>query len=1371
MEQRDGSIDITAAGGTPIYTYSWTSPDGGTGLDPTAEDQTGLSAGTYIVVVTDSEGCTGSAQFDLDQPDPILFDSTYADPDCHENSTPAQNGFITISNVTGGTGTYSFSWTGPGVSASSQSQAGLGGGTYNVTVTDANGCTATAEFVLDEPTEVVVEGTATDLTCHEENAPVDGTITLTTVTGGTEAGVYDFSWTASNGGVIPAGQENNQDLTGLSAGTYTVTVTDDNGCTDTAQFTLTQPDPMVIAASTQDLDCNADNGAPIGAITITSTLGGTPPYTYNWTGPGGFTSTSRDLTGLEAGTYYLTVTDATGVGCELLDTFDLTEPDPIVFSLDPTDPECHTDNTNQVNGTINIIGLTGGTPPYTFNWAGSTGTVGIIAADQNQSNLGEGTYYVTVTDAAGCTRLDTVALDEPDRISVLATIIDLDCHADNGAPNGSITLVVSGGTVAPASDYVYAWTASNGGVIPAGQEDDQSLTGLTAGTYSVSITDDNGCFFLADYEVTQPDSLVINGTPTDLACNALSGDPDGEIVIDSVTGGTPEYTYAWTATSGGPIPAGQENTDSLFNLPIGTYSLTVTDANGCTETAEFIIDGPTPVVVQDSVVTDLSCHADNGAADGSIDITAAGGTPAYTYSWTSPDGGTGLDPTAEDQTGLSAGTYIVVVTDSEGCTGSAQFDLDQPDPILFDSTYTDPLCHENSTPAQDGTITISNVTGGTGAYTYAWTGPGVNATSQSQTGLGGGTYNLTVTDANGCTATAEFTLDEPTEVEVAGTATDLTCHEENAPVDGTITLTTVQGGTEAGSYDFSWSASNGGVIPAGQENNQDLTGLSAGTYTVTVTDDNGCTDTAQFTLTQPDPIVIATSTQDLDCNANNGAPIGEITILSTVGGTGPYTYNWVGPNGFTSTNEDLTGLEAGTYYLTVTDATGIGCELLDTFDLTEPDPILFSLDPTDPSCHTDNTNQVDGTITMVGLTGGTPPYTYNWAGSTGTVGIIAGDQNQSNLGEGTYYVTVTDAAGCTRLDTVELVEPDRISVLATIDDLDCHANNGAPNGSITLVVSGGTVAPASDYVFAWTASNGGVIPAGQEDDQNLTGLTAGTYSVSITDDNGCFFLADYDVDQPDSLDIDGVTVDLTCNAGNAAGDGSITLTVTGGTNPYTYAWTATNGGTIQAGEENDPAIDSLTAGDYTVVVTDANGCTDSATYTLGEPTTVTCSIAEPPTNACGNHIACNGDSIDITASAIGGNGPYTYSIDGTSFGPDSTFSVGAGTHTITVRDVNGCESTCEMVITEPDPLVAGTCVPEMDDCQVGAGEIQVEVSGGCPPYTISYVASPDNPLDQPSPQVISTPDTDGNYIFLFTGAMGNTTYTFTVTDANGCVLN
>jgi hypothetical protein len=172
------------------------------------------------------------------------------------------------------------------------------------------------------------------------------------------------------------------------------------------------------------------------------------------------------------------------------------------------------------------------------------------------------------------------------------------------------------------------------------------------------------------------------------------------------------------------------------------------------------------------------------------------------------------------------------------------------------------------------------------------------------------------------------------------------------------------------------------------------------------------------------------------------------------------------------------------------------------------------------------------------------------------------------------------------------------------------------------------------------------------------------------------------------------TVDLTCNAGNAAGDGSITLTVTGGTNPYTYAWTATNGGTIQAGEENDPAIDSLTAGDYTVVVTDANGCTDSATYTLGEPTTVTCSIAEPPTNACGNHIACNGDSIDITASAIGGNGPYTYSIDGTSFGPDSTFSVGAGTHTITVRDVNGCESTCEMVITEPDPLVAGTCVPE-----------------------------------------------------------------------------
>ena len=412
---------------------------------------------------------------------------------------------------------------------------------------------------------------------------------------------------------------------------------------------------------------------------------------------------------------------------------------------------------------------------------------------------------------------------------------------------------------------------------------------------------------------------------------------------------------------------------------------------------------------------------------------------------------------------------------------------------------------------------------------------------------------------------------------------------------------------------------------------------------------------------------------------------------------------------------------------------------------------------TDLSCNSVS-GTADGAIDLT-ATGGTPPYVYNWSDISGTDDA----EDRTGLEAGSYTVSITDANNCLVEVSFTLTEPTAVSVVGTTTDLSCNASSGTADGAIDLTASGGT----GTYTYAWTTTDGTGLAATAAD-QN--GLSAGTYAVTVTDDNGCTAETSFTLTEPTAVSVVGTTTDLSCNASSGSADGAIDLTASGGTGTYTYAWTTTDGSGLAATAADQSG---LSAGTYAVTVTDDNGCTAETSFTLAEPTAVVCTASSPVLGSGNTNILCAGGTGSIEVVASGGSGPYEYSLDGGSFVSSSSFTdISAGVHTITVRDANGCESTCSVELTEPAQLVAGSCNYIQDQCQLGDGQIQIEASGGIAPYSVGWSATPVAPntvagnLDQSSPQAIAS---SGGTV-TFSGADGNNQYSFTVTDANGCEL-
>ncbi len=507
--------------------------------------------------------------------------------------------------------------------------------------------------------------------------------------------------------------------------------------------------------------------------------------------------------------------------------------------------QCFGQSTASLTATPN-----GGTAPYTYSWAPSGGTAATA------SGLAAGTYTVTVTDATSAVTTQTFTITQPTALAVSASSqTNISC---SGGSNGSATITSSGGT----TPYAYSWAPSGGTAATA--------SSLTAGVYTVTVTDANSCSTTQTFNITQPSAaLAATSTQSNVLCN---GDANGSAAV-TASGGTPNYSYNWLPSGG--------TAASASGLGAGTYTCTITDANNCTTTQSVTITAPAAL---SAVITstDATC---NGATDGAAAVTGVnGGTPGYSYSW-APAGGTG--PAA---TGLPAGTYSCTITDANNCILTLTVVVSQPDPVTAVATSTGVLCNGGST----GSATVSPA-GGSAPYSYNWQpGGGTNATA---TGLASGTYSCTITDANGCSVTQTVVVTQPASLAATiVTATNpVFCNGTNGSID-----LGVSGGTPG--YTYSWSNS---------ATTQDVSGLAAGTYSVTITDANNCTTTQTVTLNDPNPPTVTLSLPVATVCAADGAYV--LSGGSPAGGT----YSGPGVTGtlFTPANASV-GMNTITYSYT-----------------------------------------------------------------------------------------------------------------------------------------------------------------------------------------------------------------------------------------------------------------------------------------------------------------------------------------------------------------------------------------------------------------------------------------------------------------------
>lgn len=889
-----GSIQLTVDGGTDPYTFEWN-------LAPPVQNPSDLPAGNYSVTVTDANECTATASFEITEPPLLTVLLTPEHPSC-----PNGNDGSIVAAVEGGTLPYTFAWSN---GSTNQDQDNLTAGTYSLTITDANGCTAVAEVTLVAPPDIVISGEVIQPDCVGETS---GSIELT-VTGGTPG----FSYLWNTGATDP-------EISDLGAGTYTVTVTDANGCTASMSFMLTDPSGITLTTSQTNVSCpdGSDGSASVDVA------GGTAPYSYSWntTPP----QSTPSIENLAAGTYLVTVTDATG--CAAIAAVNITQPNAFTISTLKQDVTCFGGDDG-----VAAVSVTGGTLPYTYLWNTTP-----PATTSSITNLTAGVYSVTVTDANDCTASTSITIDQPDELAATITKTDVSCP---GGIDGTASVAVSGGT----APYTFMWNTSPPQLTP-------EIGNLVAGTYTVTVTDDNGCSAIASVTINQPPALELATSHTDVSC---PGGDDGTAAV-TVSGGTAPYSYLWNTTP-------PQSTSSISNLTAGTYTVTVTDDNGCTETASVIIN-QLPGMSLSTSKTDVSCP---GGSDGTASVMVTGGNAPYSYLWnTTPP------QSASSISNLAAGTYSVTVTDDSGCTAVASVIVNQPNNLSISTLKQDVSCFGGD----DGIAAVS-VTGGTLPYTYLWntTPP---ATTSSITNLMAGTYLVTVTDNNGCTATTSIPITEPEELTLTIATTDVSCPGE---LDGTAAVS-VTGGTAP--YSYLWNTTPPQTTPT-------LENLAPGTYSVTVTDDHGCTASSSSTINQPPGLSLTTSITDMTCpGANDGT-----ATVNVTGGAAPYSYLWnTTPPLSTST---VVNLAAGMYSVTVTDDNG--CTATASVVIQQPPGLQLTFSITDETC----IDEGDGILTVT-VSGGTPPYSYLWDDPTGSTTATI-----SNLAPGTYSVTVTDNNGCT----------------------------------------------------------------------------------------------------------------------------------------------------------------------------------------------------------------------------------------------------------------------------------------------------------------------------------------------------------------------
>ena len=1104
--QTTGSVTLTVTGGTGAYTYLWS------GGGETSATLNNKAAGSYFLTITDAKNCVIKDTSTITQPAaPISITPTLTNVKCNGG----KDGAITLL-VAGGTPIYTYNWTGPGITvATTKDITTLLAGDYRVTATDSKGCAQTAgPLTLTQPTAVSIGIPSVVSTgCSTPS----GSISITPA-GGTA--LYTYSWTGTGG----FGGASSKDIAGLPAGDYRVTITDNNACPfPFGPITVNPATPITIGTPSIT---NTGCGAPIGAISITPS-NGTMPYTYSWSGPN-FMSTSKDITGLAAGDYRVTVTDAKSCS-QPAGPFTVGQPLAItVGTPSVTNTGCGTSV-----GAISIS-PSNGTAPYTFMWTGS----GYANSNQNISNLAAGSYVVKITDANNCSVTSTpISVSSTGlNLNVTPTITNIDCNGNN---NGAIALAVTGGS----GNFTYTWTGSGPTPFMSNSKD---ISALSAGSYTVTIKDANNatCEFIpSPYTITVPSVLTVsNPQITNITCKGAS---TGAVSI-SVNGGTPQYSYAWT----GPNPFTATNTPTISNLIAGTYNVVITDAKGCKKNASATVTEPaTGIAFGQTTIVNVKCFGTN---TGSISVPIVGGTAPFTGV-----GGTTISGSTAKLENLAAGNYRVSITDANGCPAvSTDIAVTQPASAI---SIAETIVRAND--ACNGSITLV-VSGGTAPYTFAWGGAGANPTAQNQTDLCPGTYTLTVTDANDCRSVKSFNVPGTTSPPIRLTDSVITNAGCPGGALGAISINFVGGRSP---FTFAWYNQNAPNTVVGIL--QNISGLTAGKYYVKISDGIQSYQSGIMEIKgSGSPVEVVLTNKTNESCAGNDAKID----ISVSGGAFPYTYQW---DKVVGNIQDLTNIQANTYSVTVTDVNKCAGTLTNIIVERTLCPLIVNLsDKKDVKCNS-AVSINDGSV-KVNIENGEPGYVIAW-GANNSVRVNNasrrdGSYTITGLAAGSYIITVTDAKNQTTTLPVEIKQPAApLAVVATV-----VGDSGSCSGSIILVVTGGT----SPYRYRWTDL------AGNDHQRDRFSLCAGKIlSVEVTDANGCTVMTDNlrVSNSIPALSLDPNTIITNANCADDFTKTKIDITPKGGIKPYKYKWSNPNGS-----ETED--LTGVPPGKYRVTLTDAS---------------------------------------------------------------------------------------------------------------------------------------------------------------------------------------
>ena len=1219
----NGSASASAIGGTGNISFSWyntSSPPPGASFASGAT-ASNLTAGSYTLIAVDANNCNDTVTFLINQPPPLTVNISSTPPQCFGQS----NGSATAT-ANGGTpippaNTYTYSWNSSPVQ-NSQTATNLPAGSYTVTVTDNNNCSQTQSVILNSPSQINNNLITTPPTCFGN---CDGTAT-SNPTGGSGSG-YTFNWSC-------AGSTSNT-VSSLCAGACVLTVTDGAGCQRISNFNLIQPNPLTLALTATPLNCAGASTAQISSIVN----GGTPGYSFCWNPPT-CSATTPGLSNVGAGVYVLQVTDSRA--CSQTAQVTIVSPAPISINLTATNPSCF----GGTNGSITNI-VNGGTPNYSFLW------LPINSTSQNPplGTLAEGTYTVNVTDALGCSASQTIQLEDPDPIVVSADSIPTSCV---GQCNGSAIATANGGN---SGGYTFSWSS-----VPV--QNSFTASNLCIGTYTVTVTDPLGCTGTGITQVTQPLALTVSVTNIVASCNICNGS-----ATLSGNGGTAPYSF----TVDGNI-----TTSNAVNLCAGTHTVVITDANNCTSTSTFIV--PTQVsITVDATASLLTCNGDcNGVANAIVN----GATGQVNFLWTSPSPTNPTTQSTQTATGLCAGIHTITVTDQLGCSSSETVTFANPPLLTVTSVSTPVAC----SGASIGTASVTP-SGGVAPVNVVWSN---GATGNSINNLGPGTYTATISDANGCTLSETVNI---------STAPTLTVTINSTPpsgcliADGTISVG-VAGGS--GSFTFSWSNPPGG-------NTNVISNISAGTYTVTITDAiTGCDTVIPIGLSDPAGPVTSQSSSGATCNALcNGT--GTVNVVS---GVSPVVISW--PNGGPSgpSPQTQSSLCAGIYPVEIEDANG--CISIETINISQPDEFQENVIVTSPQCN----GTSSGSIVFSPL-GGTAPFTY-------TINSNPDDSSMTGLAAGTYTILVSDAANCQSTFTYDLIDSPILHADVSSVNIGC---NGPQSGSATALPSGGTL----PYTQQWISSSG-ISGTGL----TISNLSVGTYTLQILDANNCVDDTVFSISQNPVLIANFSSTNNLCSNGCT---GTAEFQPVGGSGNYSFNWNTNPAQTTAT-------ISSLCPGIYTGSLSDDAGCSIVQTFTVLPASSITISTSSTDPLCNGD---CNGTA---TAIANGGTGNLSFSWSPNVSNTSTATNLCSGAYIVTVSDQNNCSNSQVVTLTDPS-ILQSNVIPVEPTCFGDCDGILVSTPiGGTLPYSFNWQAG------------LSTNDSLSN------ACSGD--FTVVVTDGNGC---